>query len=389
MCPMTVGCNCRRGEFSYLLQDWDQSLAVESPFAKVDETISKILRFSQSVDSLERSNRKTSAYADEFWQTLSVPPPEEEGELVVASADGKGVSIRGEDAQEQEDDFQAAKDEKAGKKRMALVGSVYTVDRHEWSAEEVLEALFRGKSKKPVEKSSRPQPQHKRVRASLLRDEANTSNPSVREIFGWVGEEVQSRNPHEEKPTIVLMDGQKSLWDAAREYVEQDKKPVEILDLLHATSYVWDAAYLFHGKGSQEAVVFAKDGIRRLLQGEGASVVRGLRWKGTHRRLKKKKRKKLQKICTYLENNAHRMRYNEYLALGYPIASGVIEGACRYVVKDRMERTGMRWVLKGAGSMLALRSVYSSGLWDEFTQFRMKRECSRLYPSDRTDRIAS
>ena len=83
------------------------------------------------------------------------------------------------------------------------------------------------------------------------------------------------------------------------------------------------------------------------------------------------------------------MRYNEYLALGYPIASGVIEGACRYVVKDRMERTGMRWVLKGAGSMLALRSVYSSGLWDEFTQFRMKRKCSRLYPSDRTDRIAS
>ena len=76
-----------------------------------------------------------------------------------------------------------------------------------------------------------------------------------------------------------------------------------------------------------------------------------------------------------------RMKYNEYLEAGYPIASGVIEGACRYLVKDRMERTGMRWVLDGAHSMLALRSIYLSGLWDEFTRFRIEKECLRLYPN--------
>ena len=74
------------------------------------------------------------------------------------------------------------------------------------------------------------------------------------------------------------------------------------------------------------------------------------------------------------------MAYDEYLAAGYPIASGVIEGACRNVVVDRMERSGMRWVLDGANSMLYTRCIYLSGLWDEFTRFRINKECERLYP---------
>jgi len=74
------------------------------------------------------------------------------------------------------------------------------------------------------------------------------------------------------------------------------------------------------------------------------------------------------------------MAYDQCLAHGFPIASGVIEGACRCVVKDRMERSGMRWVLAGAQAMLGLRSIHMSGLWEEFMQFRIRRECQRLYP---------
>ena len=76
------------------------------------------------------------------------------------------------------------------------------------------------------------------------------------------------------------------------------------------------------------------------------------------------------------------MAYKDYLARGYPIASGVIEGACRNVVKDRMERSGMRWVMQGAHAMLSLRSIHLSGLWDEFIQFRIGRETQRLYPRE-------
>jgi hypothetical protein len=100
----------------------------------------------------------------------------------------------------------------------------------------------------------------------------------------------------------------------------------------------------------------------------------------TNNNLKGKKRKKIDTITNYFAKNQHRMRYHEYLAAGYPIASGVIEGACRHVVKDRLERTGMTWTVPGAQAMLSLRCIHLSELWDEFTNFRVQSETERLYP---------
>ena len=100
----------------------------------------------------------------------------------------------------------------------------------------------------------------------------------------------------------------------------------------------------------------------------------------TIRKVRGKRLGKLQKICRYFENNKQRMCYQEYLAQGYPIASGVIEGACRHIVKDRLERTGMNWVVKGAQSMLDLRCIHLTDEWDDFTTFRIEREINRLYP---------
>ena len=98
------------------------------------------------------------------------------------------------------------------------------------------------------------------------------------------------------------------------------------------------------------------------------------------RKLSKKKTEKLRKICNYLKKNQDRMHYHQYLEKGYPIASGVIEGACRHFVKDRMERAGMRWTIKGAQAMLDIRSVYLNEQWDEFTRFRIKKLNDELYP---------
>ena len=371
-------------KFSYLLQEWDQALAVENAYAETNQIIARMLGFGQSVDSMERVNRNMSEPVGEFFATQSMPPPAQEGEVVVASADGKGVCIRGEHSETPRDGSESTEDRKPGGKKMAIVGSAYTVAPYYRSAEDVLEALFRSRSEDPPPESGRrPKPQNKQVRASLLRDETDTTALSMEEIFGWLGQEVQWRNPLGRNDVVVLMDGQISLWNAAEVYIQgvDGTNVAQILDLLHAASYVWAAAHLFHPKKSPEAFNFAKNRIARILSGEVLSVVRGLRWKGTNDGFSKKKKKELEAICGYLENNAHRMLYNEYLAAGYPIASGVIEGACRYLVKDRMERTGMRWVLDGAHSMLTLRSIYLSGLWDEFTRFRIEKECLRLYPN--------
>ena len=73
------------------------------------------------------------------------------------------------------------------------------------------------------------------------------------------------------------------------------------------------------------------------------------------------------------------MNYDEYLTSGLPIGSGVVEGACRHVVKDRMERTGMRWEIEGAQAMLSLRSIYLNGDWDDFVKHRIECEQDALY----------
>jgi hypothetical protein len=158
---------------------------------------------------------------------------------------------------------------------------------------------------------------------------------------------------------------------------------VEILDLLHVTSYLWDAAYLFHSEGSAEATAFVRDRALRILRGEVGYVIGGLRQMATKRGLSKSKQKKLAQVCNYFQRNRDRMRYDEYLAAGFPIASGVIEGACRHVVKDRMERAGMRWTIDGAQAMLDLRSTSINDQWPAFQSHRIKTETRRLYPNRR------
>jgi hypothetical protein len=155
---------------------------------------------------------------------------------------------------------------------------------------------------------------------------------------------------------------------------------VDVLDLLHVTPRLWDAASLFHPRDSAVGKRFVRDRVLRILRGEVSAVTRGLRRMATTCKLRGKNRTDLEKICRYFDNNRYRMRYDEYLARGFPIASGVIEGACRHVVKDRLERTGMNWVRQGAQAMLDLRCIYLTDRWEAFIAFRIERETQRLYP---------
>ncbi len=271
---------------------------------------------------------------------------------------------------------------KPGRKKVSLVGSVYTVDPLVRTPEAVLNALFRNSGEQADPPEDRPQPCFKRVRASLIRDAAETSKPSHDEIFGWIAQEVSTRDPVGARPTILLMDGQESLCNTGLSHLPEGRFQVtEILDLLHVCGYAWDAAHLFHPAGSVKAQGCVKRLVHRILRGEVNAVIRTLRRKGTRGKLRGKRAETLESICGYFETHNHRMAYDEYLSTGYPIASGVIEGACRNVVKDRMERSGMRWVLKGAHAMLGLRSIHLSGLWEEFMRFHIDRECRRLYPN--------
>jgi hypothetical protein len=116
-----------------------------------------------------------------------------------------------------------------------------------------------------------------------------------------------------------------------------------------------------------------------LLEGRVASVIRGLRVLATRRGLRGQARKTVEQVTGYLEHNRERLKYDEYLAAGYPIGSGVVEGACRHLVKDRLERAGMRWRRQGAQAMLDLRATYLNGEWEAFWTYHVEKEDDRLY----------
>jgi len=360
--------------FSYVLQDWDQALAVEQPFSQVSQTIERMLRLKQSVDSLEGMNRQQAQDVATFRDLQGAPPAAEEGQIVVVSADCKGVVIRGQGTKTVCGGERPG-GQRANQKRMAAVAAVYTVDPYVRTADEVVAALFRDPGYEP---KPRPAPCHKRVWASLPQ-EGPKPRSSIAMVFDWVWWEFTQRNPQLLRPTVCLCDGQEALWQACGEAV-LDENLVEILDLLHVTPRLWAAAALLYGAKSKEVVPFVRQRVTQVLEGKVASVIRSMRRLAKELNLPSRKKKALARICSYLNKNRHRMRYDEYLRRGYPIASGVIEGACRHLVKDRMERAGMHWTLTGAQAMLDLRSVWIGGYWQEFQKQRIELETKRLYP---------
>lgn len=363
------------GAFSYVLQDWDQGLCVEQAFGQARSTVQRILDLKQSVDSLEHMNHEMAVDATNFM--LTRPQPEQEGEIVVASADQKGIVMR-RSADDPPAKTHRTKGEKASRKRMATVATVYTVDPYQRTPEEVVSALFRDA---PEPSRDRPKPQNKEVWATLPPNDVPGSG--INTAFAWMIGELHLRGracaaDGAKKPLVFLSDGQEALWDARRYWLPE--QAVGILDILHVTPRLWKAAHVFHKEGSQAAEDFVRERVLRVLQGKASGVIRGFREMATKHGLVGPKKKAIAAVCGYLEANVERMHYDEYLRAGYPIASGVIEGACRHLVKDRMERAGMHWTVPGAQAMLDLRSIHVSQLWDEYQEYRIQRETERLYP---------
>lgn len=365
--------------WSYLLQEYSQRFCVDQAFGLAAQNLSIVFGGSFSVDTLESVNRHMGCDAEGFLADLPTPAAQEEGEVLVFSDDGKGVPLVREDVAKVPAFETALK--RPGNRRMASVASVYSVDRFERTAADVVAALFRDAGPPDQDLSQRPRPKFKHTTAHFAQqyedgDEMLTVS-ATHKAFGWAAVEIERRH-QPGQPLVLLMDGQLSLWDTAALF-SFPGTVVEILDIIHVSSYVWSAAKLLETERAKQ-LAFTRHRLTRILEGDVAGVVRGLRAALTRRKLRGEPCKQLQGICNYLASNATRMRYDEYLSAGYPIASGVIEGACRHLVKDRMERSGMRWTLEGARSMLNVRAVFQSSYWDQFQSNRIRTEQAALHP---------
>lgn len=368
--PLDIHLHLPQNKFSYLLQNWDQLLAVETPYLRVSETLNRIFGLNVPVSSLERGNRDLSRSTQAYWDNQVEIPSAEENQIIVCSADCKGVVIRKSQEEQtaylsEESDnhkpasFERGKSKKrAGKKKRAVLGAAYTIDPHVRTPEQVLESLFRARGEpRAIDQPKRPKPISKHIRACMDRDKEDTLFPARNEIFNWLAHEQKLRNPLGRYQCVLIMEGEEALGSMGKSLLTGEST-IEVLDLIHGCSYVWKAVQALHpDKTIKEQVPLVKAYVGKILRGKIQGVIRSLKWKATYIGLTGESLEQLEQACCYFENNTARMRYDEYLAAGYPIASGVIEGACRHIVVDRMEGTGMRWIMNGAKSMLNLRCI--------------------------------
>ena len=354
---------------SDLLREWFCELVCYLPYHKSGSFFKDLLAQKLSVRPLQESIGEDSALVEAFYQQAPTPLPAMEGSILVAQADGKGIPMLPEDPQPLR--VRLGKGEKLGEKKEAIVTSVYTIAPCVRTPEEVTASLFkqvstpkRGHSQ-VVQK--RRGPQNKRLWATLAGKKAAIAFLAA-QVGLREGEHIQTR--------VALTDGSAPLQEKMRTYLPQF--PL-VLDIIHAVEYLWEAGNSLHGEKSEAREGWVRARVLRLLQGESTAVVSELRALAGMPRRKKTTQGVLLKVAHYYERNHAYMRYDLYLGAGWPIATGVIEGACRHLVKDRFELAGMHWHVPGAEALLRLRCVAENGDWESFHVFRRERQQVRLY----------
>ena len=371
--PLDERLGLPEGDFSYVLEDWSQRLCLKGSFAEAGRSLEMLLGLKPGVRTLEHLSREVAGYAPDFRDALPSPPPQEEGPLLVVTADGKGVPMRRPPQEGPKPHHRRTKGQKANKKQMACVGAVYTIKPFVRTADDILDEVLRDERA-----ADRPLPQHKHVWAEMTRQVGGEAVHAKEALFAHLASEATARKSGHDRPVICLMDGERALWDTQREHFSE---AVGILDLFHVLERLWAVAHCSHKEGSDGARQYVEERLRDLLQGRVGYVIAGLRRRLNGGKLSGPKRKVVKSAVEYLANNREHMRYDEYLAAGYPIGSGVAEGACRHLVKDRLEQTGMRWTVEGAQAMLHNRALYLNGQWEKFLEYRIEQEQTRLYRS--------
>lgn len=324
--------------------------------------------------------RRAAVDFDAFYtQRAATIPMGSRESILVITVDGKGIVMRPEDLREatkkaaqkskRKLKHRLTSGEKANRKRMATVAAVYTIGVFKRTARDIMDDLRR---EKKAEK--RPRPHDKRVWASVEKDPETV----IREAFA----EAECRDRHRKKTWVVLVDGNATQLEIVQRVAKKTGREVVIvLDFIHAVEYLWKAGHALFKPGTPEVEAWVTERMTMLLEGKANGVARGMRRTATCRQFDAAQREAIDKCAGYLINHGAFMRYDQYLGAGLPIASGVIEGACRHLIKDRMDITGARWSLAGAEAVLRLRALRSSGDFDDYWRFHEVQEAKRNHAS--------
>jgi hypothetical protein len=317
-----------------------------------------------------------------FYELRQAQEPEATEDLLVLTTDSKGIVMHQEDLREAT--RKAAKrarpklktrlspGEKSQRKRMATVASVYTVAPYVRRPESVMSP--------EAEAVPRPKVQNKRVWASVERDAEDV----IDELF----EEALRREPQNDRQWVVLVDGEPPQLARIQAAARRHAVSVTIvIDFIHVLEYLWGAARGFYPGDAQATEAWVQARALKVLQGQSSQVAASMRRSATLRDLSDQRREAVDTCADYLLNRWSYLGYDVFLELGFPIATGVIEGACRHLVKDRMDLTGARWRLQRAEAVLKLRSLRSSGDFEAYWRFHKEQELHRNHLSRYADSL--
>ena len=378
--PLDAALNLPPCKYSHGME---RKVALEVAKGSFDETVKAIAEGTGGRIPKRQAEDLSRAISVDFESYYASRPVESATGLLVMSVDGKGVVVRKEDLREatrkqaeattHKLQVRLSRGEKHNRKRMATVAAVYEVAPHVRTAEQIL-----GQDETP---SDRPKIAHKRVWASLRQPPAEV----IEQMFA----EAERRDPRHERTWLVLVDGlEAQLREVEAALARHRTDGVIIQDFVHVLEYLWKAAYCLHAEGTPEAEAWVLSHAQAILKGNVGEVAAGMRRSATRQALSQDARIPVDKCADYLLKNKVRFDYATALANGWPIATGIIEGACRYLVKDRMDLTGARWSLDGAEAVLRLRALRASGDFEDYMTFHHRQEHQRNYPpAPKTDAL--
>lgn len=373
--PIDARLSLHPSEFSPLFESYMTVLSVDKSFHATAKALQMLFRQKVAVHTLERLNQRLGVEAEDYLHELPQPDPKAEGKILILTGDGKGIPM----VKPSETPLLAfEKRVHPGNRQMATLACVYTINPHYRNKTQVIEAIFR--PKRQLEESTRPQPVGKAV-VGFLEKVAPIPDDTIggdTQAFTWASMEIDKRIKRKQD-VIRLMDGQPSLWNSSRDCLDtldRNVKTIDILDLIHVLERLWEAADLFETEREAREQQTER-WLDQLLSGGVLDWIDQLQQRG--QQLPQAAQEKLQKSINYFTNNQDRMKYDVYLQQGYPIATGVIEGACRHLVKDRMCRSGMRWKYAGAQAMLHLRAISNIDQLDDFNNYRIQQYRLKLH----------
>jgi hypothetical protein len=381
--PMDAALNLPREMFSHGVRRLVAREAAKSSFDEVVDTVRELTGASVAKRQVEELTVRAAQDFDAFYeQRAAARDPKDD--LLIISTDGKGIVMRHEDLREgtrraaekggRKLETRLTPGEKSNRKRMAQVATVYSIAPFPRGPADVLHTL---RARDEVD-AKRPRPADKRVWASVEK----TGRAVIREAFA----EALRRDPEKTRRWVVLVDGeQKQLRSVKAEARRAGVKVTILADIVHVIEYIWDAARALFGQSNAAAEKWVSDRLLALLTGRsGGDVAKTIRWwEARDKKLDASAHAAIDKTCGYIADRTRTrlLDYQGALRDGLPIATGVIEGACRYVVKDRMDRTGARWSLTGAEAVLRLRALRASKDFDAYWAFHLEKERDRHHAS--------